>query len=203
MGRDQHWEDVYTKKRPTEVSWYAPSLARSLDLIFRASKPGSAVIDVGGGASTLVDDLLRAGYRDVTVLDISAAALTAAQGRLGSAARSVHWLIADVVAAELPTARFDLWHDRAVFHFLTEATERAGYAALARSSVKPGGHLVMATFAPDGPSRCSGLEVRRYDGASLAGEFSGFELIEESRESHTTPAGAEQRFTYALLRRAP
>jgi SAM-dependent methyltransferase len=203
LERGQHWEDVYRKKRSNEVSWYAPSLARSLELVFRVTDPRSGVIDVGGGASTLVDDLLRAGYRDVTVLDISGTALAVTEERLGPAAETVHWIVADALTAELPPARFDLWHDRAVFHFLTETTDRAAYAARARSSVKPGAHLLMATFAPEGPNRCSGLEVVRYDGASLARELPGFNLLEESREWHTTPAGSRQQFTYALLQRAP
>lgn len=203
MERDRHWEGVYTEKQSNTVSWYAPTLARSLDLITRVTGPDSAVVDVGGGASTLVDDLIRLGYLDVTVLDISSAALTVARERLGPAAERARWIVGDVVTALLPGARFDLWHDRAVYHFLTAATDRAAYATLVQRSVKPGGHLVMATFAPDGPSRCSGLDVVRYDGPSLARELPGFELIEETRESHTTPSGTEQRFSYSLLRRSP
>jgi SAM-dependent methyltransferase len=201
MDRAAHWQDVYASKQPGQVSWYAPRLERSLSLISGVASPDAAVIDVGGGASTLVDDLLRLGFHDVTVLDVSEAALQASQRRLGAAAERVHWIVSDVLAARLPR-RFDLWHDRAVFHFLTDPADRATYAALARASVVPGGHLVMATFAPDGPSRCSGLDVARYDGAMIAGELAGFELVEESREAHVTPWGAEQRFAYFLLCRS-
>ena len=201
VEREKHWDDVYTKKHSSEVSWYAQHLERSLTLIRTVSRPTSAIIDVGAGSSSLVDDLLAAGYTDLSVLDVSAAALGVAQNRLGNSSETVTWIVADITRAELPPDRFEVWHDRAVFHFLTSWGDRAAYAERARRSVRAGGHLVMATFAPDGPTRCSGLETARYDGPSLAKEFLGFELLQEVRSSHVTPAGVEQRFVYSLLRR--
>lgn len=201
--RKAHWEHVWETRRPGDVSWFQPRPDRSLALLDAAGiGPASAVIDVGGGDSTLVDALLARGARHVTVLDVSGAALARARARLGAAAARVTWLEADVTRAELPAGAYDAWHDRAVFHFLTDAADRRRYAAVAHATVRAGGTLVMATFAPDGPTRCSGLEVARYDGAGIARELgAGFELVSETRETHHTPAGAEQRFTYAVLRR--
>jgi SAM-dependent methyltransferase len=155
------------------------------------------VIDVGGGASTLVDDLLDAGYRDLTVLDLSAAALRAARGRLGERADLVDWIEGDVTEVELPEARFDVWHDRAVFHFLTEEDQRARYVEAARRSVRPGGHVIVAAFGPGGPARCSGLPVVRYSPDRLHDEFgSPFALVEHASETHRTPWGSAQEFIY-------
>ncbi len=202
MERERHWEGVYTTKAPDQVSWYAPRLDRSLELILRAGKPPAAVIDVGGGASTLVDDLLRLGYGPVTVLDVSDSALQVSRARLGSEADRVHWLAGDVIHTVLPPGAFDVWHDRAAFHFLLDPADQAAYAARAARSVRPGGHLVIATFAPDGPEKCSGLEVARYDGAGLASVLGpSFRLESEERETHLTPWGAQQRFVYAVLER--
>jgi SAM-dependent methyltransferase len=201
MERQTHWQKVYGGKRWNEVSWYADHLERSLALIKAVADRGAAVIDVGGGASTLVDDLLAEGYTDLTVLDLSATALQAAKERLGPRAKAVTWLIADIASASLPQRRYDVWHDRAVFHFLTAREDRLAYAERARVSLKPGGHIVMSTFAPEGPSRCSGLDVNRYDGPAITRELRGFELIQESRLSHTTPSGAEQAFACFLLRK--
>lgn len=203
MKRKLHWEHVYESKRPDEVSWFQPQPVRSLELLEAAGvSSGAAVIDVGGGDSTLVDALLSRGFGDLTVLDVSGAALERARLRLGDRAAGVTWIEADVTHAELPTAAYDVWHDRAVFHFLTDPVERARYVALAARAVRPGGTLIVATFAPDGPTRCSGLEVARYDADGLAREFAeGFVLATGLADVHRTPAGGEQRFTYASLRR--
>jgi SAM-dependent methyltransferase len=199
-----HWEGVYGKRPVTEVSWYQEHSDVSLGLIGRTGvgKDG-AIIDVGGGASTLVDDLLAAGYRDVTVLDISAAALRAAEARLGERAGAVRWVEADITEVELPGRRFDVWHDRAVFHFLTGADDRARYVERARHAVKHGGHVIVATFGPDGPLRCSGLPVVRYSPDRLHDEFgAAFAPVEHTSESHRTPFGTVQQFIYCYCRRA-
>jgi SAM-dependent methyltransferase len=205
MNPKAHWEALYRTKRPEEVSWFQREPTLSLDLIRRAVPDLSArVIDVGGGASTLVDGLLRAGYANVTVLDLSAAALAQARARLGDAASRARWLEADVLSAELPDAGSDLWHDRAVFHFLTAPEDREAYIAQVRRAVRPGGHVLLATFAEDGPTRCSGLPVMRYSADALHQEFDGgFELLESVRERHITPAGTPQSFVYCLCRFVP
>ena len=198
--RQSHWQGVYTTKRAEEVSWFQEMPAVSLDLMrVTGITPQSSIIDAGGGASRLVDALLDAGYRKVTVLDLSAAALTATQVRLGQAAASVTWITADVTAWK-PAAAYDLWHDRAAFHFLTEPADRAAYVACLKAALKPGGHAIIATFAPDGPERCSGLPVVRYDGASLAAVLgNGFELLQTVRHAHATPMGSVQNFQFSLF----
>jgi SAM-dependent methyltransferase len=200
MSTKQHWEQVYQAKPATGVSWYAPHLDRSLQLIERAAGGRDArIIDVGGGASTLVDDLVERGYQDVTVLDLSEQALAAAKARLGARATGVTWVAADATTAELPEARYDIWHDRAVFHFLTDADSRRRYVANVRRSVKPGGHVIVATFGPLGPERCSGLDIVRYDADALHGEFgAAFLKVDSLREVHTTPWGTEQEFVYCF-----
>lgn len=202
--KQQHWETVYRSKAPDAVSWYRPHLDTSLALIERAAPDhGAAVLDVGGGASTLVDDLLARGYRDLSVLDISAAALNVARERLGETANAVTWLAADLLNAPLQEARYDLWHDRAVFHFLTEAEQRARYLRQLARALKPGGHAVLATFGPQGPLKCSGLDTTRYDAEGLAGVLGdGFALLDSTPESHATPSGTTQPFLYALFRKA-
>lgn len=199
MNNRSHWEHVYTTRSAEEVSWYQPHAEQSLSLIERVSagRPGH-VIDVGGGASTLVDDLLLRKRFDVTVLDLSGTALEVARQRLGVAsARCVHWLIGDVTLVELPEHGYDIWHDRAVFHFLTDTTQRAAYVAQVRRSVKRGGHVIVAAFGPDGPLQCSGLPVVRYSPDELHGEFGdNFELVEHTSEAHYTPAGKIQQFVY-------
>lgn len=202
MDPKSHWEGIYRTKLPTQVSWYQAHARRSLDLIRRVRPPpDGAVIDVGGGASTLIDDLLDAGYHDLTVLDLSAAALAAARDRLGTRATAVRWVEADVLNASLPQAGYSIWHDRAAFHFLTAPADRARYVAQVRQAVRPGGFVLVATFADDGPTRCSGLEVKRYSPEELHAEFGApFRLMASEREEHITPGGAVQLFTYCLCR---
>lgn len=202
MQPKEHWERVYSTKSTTEVSWFQEHAAVSLKLIAEAGVPPSgSIIDVGGGASTLVDDLLDRGYCRITVLDLSGAALAAAQARLGDRARQVTWLEASVLEADLPRHAFDVWHDRAVFHFLTDAEERHAYVRAVLNAVKPGGLVIVATFADDGPTRCSGLPVMRYSPEDLHAEFGApFQLLRHERETHLTPGGNEQRFVYCLCR---
>ena len=201
-GTGKHWDTVYRTKAVDAVSWYRPHLERSLALIERvAPDRAAAVIDVGGGESTLVDDLVAGGYRDVTVLDISGAAIDFARGRLGERGANVTWITSDVTRAVLPPRRYDVWHDRAVFHFLTDPERRAAYVRQVAASVRPGGHVIVATFGPEGPTKCSGLDVVRYDADALHGEFGGkFRLVQSDTEVHTTPAGAAQQFLYCLCR---
>ena len=198
MDRKQHWEKAYETNGVVGVSWYRLHLETSLRLIREAADSSAGVIDVGGGASTLVDDLLAAGYADVSVLDLSGAALSAAQIRLGDAASRVRWIQGDVTAPSvLSESRFSVWHDRAVFHFLTDPSDRARYVDNVRRSVIPNGTVVVATFAPDGPVRCSGLDVMRYDAKGLHHEFGeDFELVESVREVHKTPTDKSQSFVY-------
>ena len=198
-----HWQDVYANKAEAQTSWYRPHLDLSLELIDGLGlAPFAPIIDVGGGRSTLVDDLMGRGYRDLTVLDLSEAALAQSRNRLGRIGASVHWIAGDVLEADLPAARFALWHDRAVFHFLTDEARQDRYVARVRAALQPGGHALVATFAADGPERCSGLPVCRYDGDSLAQRFgAGFERVDVRRELHRTPFDSVQPFTYLLLRR--
>ena len=202
METKTHWEEVYTANPVTEVSWFQEHSELSLRLIEGTGvAPTGRIIDVGGGASTLVDDLLAHRFQDITVLDISAGALHAAQERLGPRASEVTWLEADITTVSLPCDSYDVWHDRAVFHFLTRATDRQRYVQAVRQSVKPGGHVIVATFAADGPLRCSGLDTVRYSSGSLHAEFGeAFELLESAREMHETPFGTEQKFIYCYCR---
>ena len=202
MDPKEHWERLYRVVAPTEVGWYQAEARLSLDLIGRVAPDRTTpVIDVGGGASTLVDGLLDAGYEAVTVLDLAPAALALARRRLGEGARRVRWLAADVRDVRLPPAAYGLWHDRAVFHFLTEPEDRAGYVAQTRHAVRPGGHVIVASFSPEGPSRCSGLDVVRYSPQSMHAEFGrGFRLLDSVRENHHTPSGMVQAFVYCLCR---
>ena len=203
MTTKNHWESVYETKSADAVSWYAPHLNASLEYIHRAAPAcGAAIIDVGGGESTLVDDLLAAGYGSITVLDISATALDATRRRLGPAGQSVKWLAADVLSADLPAAAFDVWHDRAVFHFLTRDEQRQRYVAQVLKSLKPGGFAIVGTFGPQGPEKCSGLPVSRYSADELHGTFGEpFQLLDSSVEQHTTPWATHQQFVYCFCRR--
>ena len=201
--RETHWDQVYQTRSPDEVSWYQRDPALSLNFIRRAVPSLSAsIVDVGSGASTLVDHLLQSGYSDVTVLDVSTAALELARARLAEASLCVRWIAGDVLWAPLPDAAFDLWHDRAVFHFLTDDKDRVVYLKQVRRTLRPRGSVVIATFADDGPTRCSGLPVARYSADALRAEFGReFELVDSAREQHVTPAGLTQSFVYCLFRR--
>ena len=202
MKTQEHWEQIYRAKAPDQLSWYSPHLSASLELIQRASVSHSAsIIDVGGGESTLVDDLLERGYRNITLLDISQAAIDANTKRLGKKAERVHWLTADITKVELEPARFDVWHDRAVFHFLTASNDRVAYVRQVVKAVKHGGQVIVSTFGPEGPTRCSGLDVVRYDAESLHDEFGKrFRLLESSKQLHHTPFGTLQQFLYCWCR---
>lgn len=203
MRDKAHWERVYTEKNADSVSWYQEHAASSLDLIHRTgAKPSAAIIDVGGGASTLVDDLLQGGFSDITVLDLSVAALQVAQSRLGARANAIKWLEADITRVELPMHRFDLWHDRAVFHFLTDSADRERYLQAVERAVKPGGFVIVGTFAEDGPDLCSGLPVQRYTAQDLHGIFGAqYELLGQAKEDHRTPFGTVQKFIYCYCRK--
>jgi 2-polyprenyl-3-methyl-5-hydroxy-6-metoxy-1,4-benzoquinol methylase len=203
VDKQEHWERVYGTKAPDRVSWFRPHLDLSLSLIERAAANRSAsIIDVGGGASTLVDDLLRSGYRNITVLDVSQTAIDIAKTRLGESSTSVSWLCADIIQTTFPMQTYDVWHDRAVFHFLTTPAERRAYVQNVMSAVRIGGHVIVSTFGPEGPEKCSGLEVMRYDAESLHGEFGRrFRLLESSKELHDTPFGTVQQFLYCYCRR--
>ena len=202
MTTKAHWENVYQTKAVDEVSWYRPHLETSLRLIEDAAPDrDSAIIDGGGGEATLVDDLVSRGYTDVTVLDISHAAIGGAKDRLGFAAAPVHWITGDITSVGLEAARYDLWHDRAVFHFLTSADDRAAYVRQVALAVRPGGHVIVATFGLDGPEKCSGLDVVRYDADNLHGEFGPkFRLLDSVTELHETPWGTPQQFMYCFCR---
>lgn len=203
VDRRQHWETVYGSKATDQVSWFQPHAASSLRLIADCAGMNAHIIDVGGGASVLVDDLLDAGYGNVTVLDLAESALAVSRARLGARAQSVQWIAADVTRADLPTARYDVWHDRAVFHFLTDPADRARYVDQVLKSVKPGGRVIIAAFGPGGPLQCSGLDVVRYAPDTLHAEFGApFRLIGHETEIHRTPAGGEQEFVYCYCRRA-
>jgi len=193
---------VFSSKAPTDVSWYQPQLTVSLKLIEACGLvPHDRIIDVGGGASTLADALLDRGFHHVAVLDFAESALDVARQRLGERARNVEWIQGDITTFS-PSRQWNLWHDRAVFHFLTDASDRAAYRRVLHSALAPGGHVVMATFGPGGPQRCSGLRVMRYASDELAHEFSGdFELRESCLEQHTTPTGHYQEFLYVRMQR--
>lgn len=202
MNTQKHWEAVYREKQPQQWSWFRPHLERSLRWIEQVVPDATAsIIDAGAGASTLVDDLLQRGYRNLTVLDISQGALDLSRARLAAhASDSIQWMYADVTEAPLPARAYDLWHDRAVFHFLTAETARQAYVRNLMASLRAEGHAILSTFGPDGPAKCSGLDVVRYDAASLTAELGPrFELVESMLEIHETPAGKTQQFLYCLF----
>ena len=202
-NRKAHWETVYTTKGENEVSWFQENPSPSLELIDLAgATPDSAIVDIGSGASRLVDSLVASQFKHVTVLDVSEIALEAARTRLGARASQAQWIVADVTKWA-PTQTFDVWHDRAAFHFLIDAADRSTYVTCMRQAVKPGGHVIIGTFALDGPEKCSGLLVNRYDATSLANELGpGFELIDSRRHDHSTPWNSAQRFQFCTFRRA-
>jgi 2-polyprenyl-3-methyl-5-hydroxy-6-metoxy-1,4-benzoquinol methylase len=197
-----HWEKIYSTKAPNQVSWYRPHLETSLALIKRAAGDRRAsIIDVGGGESTLIDDLVEQGFQNITVLDVSQAAIDVSKVRLGERAKGVHWIVADITQVELDLQAYDVWHDRAVFHFLTEQEQRTAYVRQVSRSVRSGGYVIVATFGPEGPTKCSGLDVVRYNADSLHDEFgAGFRLVESSKEIHQTPFGTTQQFLYCYCR---
>lgn len=200
MSRESHWESVYRTRRADQLSWYRPHLETSLRLIEEVQPDRDGrIVDVGGGESTLVDDLIAAGFRNVDVLDVSATALEFSQGRMGALAKRVRWHRGDVTRYGFEPSSFDLWHDRAVFHFLTSPEDRAAYVRQVAHAVRPGGHVIVATFGPQGPTRCSGLPVERYSAPELHAQFGlQFELVKHVLETHRTPEGAEQQFVYCL-----
>jgi SAM-dependent methyltransferase len=202
VGRKAHWENVYSTKGEREVSWYQESPAPSLELIALAGLSADAsIIDIGGGASRLVDALVDQNVRRITVLDLSAAALDAARHRLGDKGADVEWVVADVTTWE-PSKTYDLWHDRAAFHFLTDPADQSAYVDRLKKAVKAGGWAIIGTFALDGPEKCSGLPIVRYDAVSLAAILgTDFKLIDTRRHDHTTPWGAMQRFQFSTFRR--
>ena len=199
----KHWGNVYQTKLPDQVSWFQPHLAKSLKLISESGiDKGANIIDVGGGASTLADDLLAKGFSQVTILDISVQALNQSKKRLGKKAKSITCLEADILKASLPASSFDLWHDRAVFHFLTKVEDRKAYLEVLKQSLKPNGFVVIATFSLEGPCKCSGLEVSRYSSETLSKELGKeFKLVSSLNECHKTPFGASQNFVYCLFQR--
>jgi SAM-dependent methyltransferase len=202
-GRQAHWENVYGTKGEKEVSWFQDSPTISLDLIDATGvAKGASILDIGGGASRLIDALLDQGFESLTVLDLSEKALATTRARLGRKAANVRWIVADVTKWE-PAETYDVWHDRAAFHFLMEPHDRAAYAERLREAVRLGGHVIIGTFAPDGPERCSGLPVMRHDAVSLGETFGrSFELMESRRHDHQTPLGGIQRFQFSRFRRA-
>jgi len=202
MNVRTHWDKIYAEKSQGTVSWYRPHLETSLKLIERAAPARSApIIDVGGGESTLVDDLLARGFQNVSVLDVSQTAVDVTKRRLGAASESVHWLVGDITTIKLEPCTYDVWHDRAVFHFLTSSDERIAYVGQVARAVKTGGHVIISTFGPEGPTKCSGLEIIRYDAESLHKEFGvRFHLLESSKELHQTPFGTVQQFLYCFCR---
>lgn len=203
MDRKQHWEQVYRQRQHDEVSWYQPEPVLSLQLIEACHlAPGAAIIDIGGGASTLVDRLLTRSHRNLSVLDISGQALQIARQRLGANASGIHWLECDIRYFQAPQ-RYQLWHDRAVFHFLTDAADRRGYLDALENSLHDEGYLIIASFTKSGPRKCSGLDIVQYDAESLSREVGeGFRLLRAEAEIHRTPGGAEQAFQYCLFQRA-
>jgi len=202
--RQSHWENVYTTKSEAEVSWFQETPALSCDLLnFVGATRTSSIIDIGGGASRLVDSLVAQGYENVTVLDLSEAALAAAKARIGDKKDQVTWIVCDVTIWE-PVATYDVWHDRAAFHFLTDPADQTAYIARLRLALRPGGHAIIGTFALNGPEKCSGLPVIRYSAESLGKTLGpGFVLVDERINEHLTPWGAMQKFQFSTFRFTP
>ncbi len=203
MNRKEHWENIYATKSVDQVSWYREHLENSLQMIVGTGiSKTAAIIDVGGGASTLVDDLLEADFGDVAVLDISGKAIEKTKERLGKKSEKVEWIIADITKADLPENYYDAWHDRAVFHFLTDAEDRRKYVELVMRSLKVGGHIIVASFGENGPLKCSGLDIVRYNPETMHKEFGKeFKLLNSLKETHQTPFGSTQEFIYCYCRK--
>jgi trans-aconitate methyltransferase len=202
QGKDRHahWQSVYATKSEREVSWFQHHAQPSLGLIEEVAAPSSAVIDIGGGASRLADALLERGFLDLTILDLSSTALSAAKTRIGGEAERVQWIVADITTWE-PSRAYDIWHDRATFHFMVAESDRAAYLSRLARALKPGGRAIIATFAPDGPEQCSGLPVKRYDAEALEQALGpGFRLMSTRRHGHVTPRGAAQSFQFSVFR---
>jgi SAM-dependent methyltransferase len=198
-----HWQSIYQSKDEREVSWFQDDAQPSLALIEEVASPSSTIIDIGGGASRLAGALLQRGFLDLTALDLSAAALAAVKARIGVGAGRIHWIVADVTAWE-PSRAYDVWHDRATFHFMVAESDRAAYVSRLARALKPTGHAIIGTFAPDGPEQCSGLPVRRYDADSLAPTLGpGFRLVSARQHKHVTPWGAAQSFQFSVFRHLP
>ena len=205
MTRKTHWERIFAEKEPQDLTWYQETPTVTLRMLESAgATPASSLIDVGGGAARLVEHLVSRGYENLTVLDISSVALDRSRKQLGPSAKTVQWIAADVLEAELPQ-RYDIWHDRAVFHFLTDPDERRRYANKLYDALASGGHAIITTFAEDGPEKCSGLACARYSPETLHAELGTdrFRLLDSSRETHLTPRGQEQRFQCSLLQKVP
>lgn len=202
MNRKNHWESVYETKSVDQVSWYRDHLDNSLQMILNTNvSKDAAIIDVGGGSSTLVDDLLQHGFADVSILDISGKALENSKERLGQKSESVEWIEADITQVSLPENHYDVWHDRAVFHFLTDENDRRKYVELVKKSLKVGGHIIVASFGLNGPKKCSGLDVVQYSPDSMHHEFGkSFELVKSISETHETPFNTTQEFIYCYCR---
>lgn len=202
FDRKKHWENIYHTRALHEVSWFQPRPETSLGIIEGMKLPASAkIMDVGGGDSLLVDHLLDLGYENITVLDISEAAITRAKKRLGARAHSVQWIVADAATFE-PTTQYDLWHDRAAFHFLTQDAEIAHYLNTAHQGLAPNGHLVIGTFSDQGPTKCSGIDIKQYSEADMSAQLEGyFEKINCFTVDHTTPSGGVQNFLFCHFRK--
>ena len=202
MDNHTHWQSIYNEKDVTQVSWFQEHADTSLRIIQQyENNKNATIIDIGAGASPLVDDLLEAGYAKIEVLDISSQALAIAQKRLGDKQQKVTWRSVDILKAKLPAQSYDVWHDRAVFHFLTNEADRTRYVEQVCHALKPNGKIIISTFGPDGPLKCSGLPIVRYDHDSLHSEFgSGFKLIEHGQEDHLTPDGSVQKFIYCFCK---
>lgn len=203
MDRKGHWEGIYRTKGAKDVSWFAPHLAKSLEIILSMGiKKSDPIIDVGAGASTLVDDLVREGFSDITALDISEESLGIARKRLADKAAQIHWIADDITRTNFPKGHFALWHDRAVFHFLTNEADRQKYRQLLTDSLKPKGYAILSTFSLDGPPKCSGLDVVRYSPKTLSLELgAAFELLRSFQENHKTPFDTTQRFNYCVFQK--
>lgn len=203
MNKKAHWETIYRTKSDRQVSWFREHLDNSLKMILSTGiEKTAAIIDIGGGISTLADDLLGQGFIDISVLDISAAALEKSKARLGDRAKNIEWIEADITRVSLPENHFDVWHDRAVFHFLTEKRDRRRYIELVMRSLKTGGHIIVASFGENGPAKCSGLDVVRYTPETMHDEFGGeFSLVKSLSETHETPFGTTQEFVYCYCRK--
>lgn len=205
-GRQRHWQSIYGQKDPAQVSWFEPTPAFSLAMLDAvAAHPGQSVIDVGAGASRLANALLQRGFTDITALDIAAGGLDVARRELGPAASRITWITADLLSWH-PEKRYDIWHDRAVFHFITDPAQQRRYVQTALAALSPHGTMIIATFADDGPPACSGLPVARYSPAQLADTLNRhadatLAVLEERREQHRTPWGASQAFTWIALNR--